>query len=233
MAAPQYSTRPLSDRTWLRPHARRAWSQFTVPWSQALDLLGYEVGNLAGKDLVIEVDVEEKDLRQDGRLRATARAASPAVVIAFTSKHGPLLYQSDRYAGLQYSSQPGMREPWQHNVYAVARTLEALRAVDRYGATRHAEQYAGWRQIGSGPAIVPDPPRDRTWAAGAIAMWAHPNKRLSELGDVVALILDSPSLRERLARRALRNTHPDTAPGVDPRDFVECQRAIAILRGEQ
>lgn len=38
---------------------------------------------------------------------------------------------------------------WEHNVRAIALTLEALRAVDRYGTTG-GRQYAGFRQLQAG-----------------------------------------------------------------------------------
>ena len=70
--------------------------------------------------------------------RANASPKSPAVVIAFESKHGPLQYATDAFTH------------WQANVRAVALGLEALRRVERYGITKHGEQYTGWKQLGSG-----------------------------------------------------------------------------------
>lgn len=230
----RYTTRPLSDRTWLRPAAARTPSQFKVTWSAALDVLEHEVAMLGGRDLVIEVDVREQDLRLDGTLRANARAEQPAVVVAFESRHGALLYRADQYAGPSYYSSRGMQAPWQHNVYAVARTLEALRAVDRYGAAASGEQYAGYRQIGGGPALVPDAPMTRERAAEILV-------RASDmfLGRPVAraadrLLLGDLDLDE-VIRRAQRLTHPDTCgPRGGPRGgvtFDDVQRAAAVLRG--
>ena len=36
---------------------------------------------------------------------------------------------------------------WQANLRAIALSLEALRAEDRYGVTRRAEQYKGWAKL--------------------------------------------------------------------------------------
>lgn len=151
---PQYTTRPISDRTWLRPEHERVSSQFSVTWTDTLDLLIREVFAIQYKgmpDPVIEVDVRERDIRIDGGLRADAKAATPAVVVAFESKHGPLLYRCDRYRGGGYRSR---MQPWQHNVRAIALTLEALRSVDRYGATRRGEQYTGWKALPPGTGVV-------------------------------------------------------------------------------
>jgi len=145
----RYTTRPLSDRTWLRPDRERTPSRFDASWPDTLDLLGREIGHLRGRDVVIEVDVRERDIRLNGGLRSTARAETPAVVIAFdTPGHGPMLYRSDRY-------NTGGGSAWQHNVRAIAKTLEALRAVDRYGATETGQQYTGFKALPAGRAMPP------------------------------------------------------------------------------
>lgn len=216
----RYTTRPLSDRTWLRAPSWRLTPQF-----QALDLLERELDMIDGRDLVIEIDVREQDLRLDGMLRANARADQPAVVVAFESKHGPLLYRSDAYANAP-SWRDGMHEGWQHNVYAVARTLEALRAVDRYGAAASGEHYLGFRQIGGAPAIVTEAPMTDERACEVIAAAAYPgeSRRLLE-----AAIRDGIGT-EVAIRRAQRNTHPDTRRDVVDVTFDDVQRAAAHLR---
>lgn len=103
-------------------------------------------------DLVIECDVREQDLRLDGTLRANAKAASPAVRLAFDSNVGPLTYATDEFCRPSWR-RGGMQEDWQHNVYAVAKSLEALRMVDRYGVSKRGEQYTGWKAIGGGRAM--------------------------------------------------------------------------------
>ena len=91
----RYTVRPISDRSAFT--GERTDSRFTVTWGDALLVLEREVLALDGQDLVIEVDVPESSLRLDGTLRANAQAASPAVRIAFESKHGPLTYATDRF----------------------------------------------------------------------------------------------------------------------------------------
>lgn len=225
----RYTTRPLSDRAWLRSAAQRRGSQFKVSWSAALDLLGRELAMIDGRELVLEVDVREQDLRLDGTLRANARAVgAPAVVVAFESKHGPLLYRSDAYGAGSWASP---MEVWQHNVYAVALTLEALRAVDRYGAARSGEQYRGYRQIGGGPSPAwtdarawmtliraAYPQADETWWERAAEAYA---------AGVPMPGLDCPT---QLLRRAQRLTHPDTAHPEAIETFDVVQLAAAHLR---
>lgn len=149
MSRARYAVRPLSDRSWLRPAHQREWSPFTAGWSDTLDLLIREVTMLDGQHLVLGIDVREQDFRLDGTLRANARpVATDGVEVAFDSRHGPLLYRCDQY--LRRSYQRGGMESWQHNVRAIAMTLQALRAVDRYGAARSGEQYRGYRQLPAG-----------------------------------------------------------------------------------
>lgn len=144
----RYTVRPISDHTWLG-QTRREPTRFNSKWVDTLELLGREVEALKGRDVVLEIDVEEKDLRLDGTLRANARPSSAAVALAFESKHGSLFYRCDRFFTQTWSQQPA----WQHNVRAIALTLQALRAVDRYGATETGQQYAGWKALPAGTAM--------------------------------------------------------------------------------
>ena len=180
----RYVTRPLHDRTWLNPNGRKP-TRFQAKWANTLDLLTFEVDALDGKNLVIEVDIDEADLRLDGTIRARARAKSPAVIVSFTARtQGPLMYRCDRFTA-QYYDQP---DDWQQNVRAIALTLQALRSVDRYGATSSGEQYAGWRQI----------------EATASTAQADPWAVLAELaGGGLGMT------RTQIERRARRNAHPD------------------------
>lgn len=199
----KYTTRPLTDRSWLNPAARRP-TRFTATWSDTLDLLDIEVTMLGGHDVVLEVDVTEADLRLDGTIRARARAASPAVIVSFTTKrHGPLMYRCDRYEPAYYNQPDG----WQQNVRAIALTLQALRAVDRYGATRSGEQYAGWRQIDARPAPTPHE---------ALAVL----QRLA--GQPITDV-------QRLVTVARRRAHPDHGGTTDT--WHEFQAAAAAVQG--
>lgn len=199
-------------------HERRSRWTFKAPWSDTLALLERELRHLAARDVVLEADFREQDLRLDGLPRANARQPEdPAVKISFDSKHGPLVYAADSC------------EYWQHNVRSIALGLEALRAVDRYGITRRAEQYTGWRQIGSGPAIVTEAPLDRQRAAAVLLDAAFPGMETSPAPWRAADLLDGTLDLRDVARRAQRRTHPDT--GGSAEDFDEVQRAIAVLQG--
>lgn len=147
-----YQVMPLRDRTWLLP-AKRVESKFRAAWSDTLDLLERELDMIRGRDVVIEVDVEPRHLTNAGRLRADARTLSPAVIVAFDSMHGPLTYRCDRYERPSFGVSRYPMQSWQANVRAVALTLEAQRAVSRYGAAERGEAYTGWKALPAGTGI--------------------------------------------------------------------------------
>lgn len=197
----RYTTRPLSDRTWLRPNSSRQRARFDATWTRTLQQLGHEIELLGGRDTVIEVDVREGDIRTDGMLRAEARSNSPAVVVAFeTSNHGAMLYRSDRF-GEAWSNRPG----WQENVRAIALTLEALRAVDRYGATETGQQYAGFKALPAGRAM-PSSQMTKQAALELFASYCYTDVPAEHLNT------DPDSLRS-LWRRARKAAHPDRHGG--------------------
>lgn len=119
----------------------RRYSPFRANWSKTIDQLEHELEELGAKEVVFQLDMEERDIRLDGMPRADAKPRSPRVIISFESKHGPLRYQCDAFEG-------NYREPsWQANVRAIALGLEALRQVERYGITKRGEQYTGWKAL--------------------------------------------------------------------------------------
>lgn len=150
----KYTVRPIQGWADSTPASQRRsrWT-FRVGWSETIDLLMSELDKLGASNIVMQLDVDEKDIRLDGQLRANATPRHPGVRIVFdTRKHGTLAYETDSCAY------------WQHNVRSIALGLEALRAVDRYGITRSGEQYKGWRQLEAGPARRSPEQVLRDWA---------------------------------------------------------------------
>ena len=208
----QYTTRPISDRTWLRPQ-RRKGSAFTATWSSTLELLEREIKMLGGRNVVIEVDVREGDLRLDGQLKARAKAAGPAVRVAFESRdHGPMLFRCDRYDGGPWGNK---MEPWQHNVRAIALTMEALRAADRHEAIDSGQQYQGFKALPGGTPM------------GPVKMTHVQAQRV---------ILDNLDGQDKIDletdwKRARRNAHPDRNQGDHARwhKLEEAGKVLGLL----
>lgn len=134
----RYEIRPLGPWTGPVTTDRKTGAQFRAGWDKTLELLRIEADLLGASTLVIQVDADPADIRRDGMLRARARVGFPGIRVSLDSRHGPLTYATDAY------------EYWQANVRAVALSMLALRAVDRYGVSRAGEQYRGWSAIEAG-----------------------------------------------------------------------------------
>lgn len=136
MSTFEYRVKPL-PAVWpgkATPMYQRKRPQFKTIWSRALDLLEREIHMLSGKNVEIAVDVDERHLRNDGQLRADARPRTPAVIVSFDARKERLAFPCDTFTF------------WQENVDAIARALEALRMVDRYGV-QTGKQYTGFKAI--------------------------------------------------------------------------------------
>ncbi|MFO0940114.1 MAG: hypothetical protein U0930_05040 [Pirellulales bacterium] len=195
------------------PKARaRQKSRFKSSFSETVDALERELKFLRAQNVVIQADIEQRDIRIDGMLRADARPKSPAVAISFDSKHGPLMYPCDQF------------DHWQDNIRAIALSLEALRTVDRYGVTKKAEQYQGW-------AKLPLPEADDYQLSGV----EDAQKLILDVIRITrpdaAVQFSEPYLSNAI-REAKRNAHPDASTG-SAAMFKQVTQAETILRAQQ
>lgn len=172
-----------------RPPRGYRRSNFDTPMSRTVSLLARELRMLDAERIVIEIDLRPSQIRHDGMPRADARVDDPTVILSFDSKWGP-----QRYATAEFDT-------WQDNLRAVALSLEALRAVDRYGVSKRGEQYQGWKAL---PVS--------TDAADSI----YTREQAQALIDTYG------SLRE-----AILATHPDH--GGDEAEFRKVMRAREVL----
>jgi hypothetical protein len=173
-------------------------------WAPVERFLMSELEKLGAKDVTIAIDVPNPaHWRMDGGLRSDARAVTPRVIVAFTRRDGVRLsFPCDSY------------NDWQTNVYAIAKSLEMLRAIDRYGVTQGDQQYVGFRALPPGAAATLTPEA----AAEIIAKHS---------GIPAQAILDYPPVAGAAIRTAQSKTHPDRG-GTDG-DFAEVQKAAEIL----
>lgn len=188
-------------------------------YTQILDRLETELTHLRAQDAIIETGHRAEDIRLDGYPRSSARVPShPGVVLYFDAKAsrggklvGPLRFSLDAYS------------TWQDNLRALVLTLEALRAVDRYGATQTGEQYRGY-------AALPPPSEDERTAKerAAHVLLYFSGESLS--AENIAKLIISPDLAASVGKRALLRVHPDT--GGRAEDFRSVQAARQILTGQ-
>lgn len=185
---------------------RRTRSPFKTIWTKVIAHLDREIRMLGGRNVVLRLEVSDRDIRQDGLLRSDARPREPGVVVQFTAarlKGAPtLFYRCDRFLF------------WQDNVSAIARGLEALRMVDRYGVTPTGEQYAGFKALPSSTA----PTMSVVEAArilGSYSAWSE-----------ASILQSAPEAKEAL-RVARNRTHPDKNAGDRTSyDRVEVARSV-------
>lgn len=203
---------------------RRNADTFRALWDPTLALLERECEYLGASLVVVEVDITDpRAFRRDGLIRADARVNFPGVIVSFESKHGPLQYATDAYERWVGGGR-GLTS-WQANVRAVALSLQALRAVDRYGVTHTGEQYQGWTAIAARPSVM-----TREQAAEFIAYWAEPDDE-AKRATAVAAMLRSPELFvPQLHRRAAKRAHPDVT-GDDGDTMARLNQARDIING--
>jgi hypothetical protein len=183
---------------------RKSTLAFRASWSSTLDLLEQELRAIRARDLVIQLDVEPREIRNDGWPRSDASPRSPGVILSFTHpKHETLVYRCDRYRW------------WQHNRRAIGLTLEALRAVSRYGAVEAEQQYAGFRAL---PELTGATMTTHE-AAGFLAAYVPQESPES--------LIASAEAARRAARAARAREHPDA--GGNEHRWHLAQLAIAVL----
>ena len=230
--------RPIEEwpKPGFEPHRSRERSRFDSHWQATLDLLRYELARLGADAVVVKLALGDRDIRRDGYPKANARPDHPGVVIEW--QIGEAWY---RRAAEKY-------DRWQDNVRAIALTLEALHAVERWGAVS-GEQYEGFRleleagtlgiggeageATGRATTTMPVPPRRMTQAEALTF--------LSEASGLPGLRLFlpggshyNPGAHEenvrRAYRRAAKGLHPDTSDG-DLEQFKKLQEARDVLLG--
>jgi hypothetical protein len=184
-------------------------SRSGVDWRATTNLLARELEHLSAKDILLQMAVGDRDIRNDGWIKANARPSHPGVILTFESKYGPLSYPCDTFTD------------WQANVRAIAKALEALRMVDRYGVTRRGEQYRGWKQLP--PAGGSTATMTAEVAANLIA-----DVIMAEVGVSPEELLDNVGDFRQAYRDAAKRVHPDTPTG-STTAFQLLQEAKAVL----
>jgi hypothetical protein len=192
--------RPLPKWTETRP-LRLSRSPFKKTYAKALDLLEFELGKLQARNIVIEAGFALPDIRNDGWPRSGAKPSHPGVILYFDGKNGAMRFPCGTY------------QSFENNLYAIALTLENLRAIDRYGVTMGHEQYQGFRQLAA-PELSPEAAARTIEKRSGISYYS---------------ILESEAVFRAAEKQALYNTHSDRGGNVE--HFQEVQQARRVLEG--
>ena len=126
---------------------------FRSSYLKTLDILEAELKAIRARSIVIEAFYTLEQIRNDGWPRANQNPSHPGVILGFKKPDGPVFYRDGKpYVNIVPLSFPcDTYYHIEHNIHAIALSLQALRAVDRYGVTKRAEQYAGWKRIEAPP----------------------------------------------------------------------------------
>jgi hypothetical protein len=185
---PELPVRPMGAYPG-RPTTARRSANFKVTPGAALTHLRQELQRAGALRAVLEVDCDPYHVKQDGQLRSDARLRSPAVVVSYEHPtHGMLRFPCDSF------------DNWTDNIRAIGLSLEALRAVERYGVVRRAEQFLGFKALPSSTTPT------MTTQAAADALSAE-GQRLA------AQILSNRETYEQARALARKHVHPDARAG--------------------
>lgn len=182
---------------------RRTISPFSANLTSTLTLLKRELRELGAKNVEMLIAVPPGAFRQDGRPYANAKPEHPGIILSFDTKAGHLSYPADQYT------------TWQDNLRAIALSLDALRKVDRYGVTKHGEQYRGFLAIEAMPSSE--------WATSELAA-EFIRSYIASRG--VTTIMQDLGFQ---VKQAMRLSHPDMPDG-DAEIFRKVMTAEKRLR---
>jgi hypothetical protein len=198
---------------WPRELTRtRKRSPFKAAYHATIRLLETELRHANARTPVVQLALGEDQFRvSDGKPYANATPAHPGVLLSFEKGSRtpmPLAFPCDAYL------------TWIENLRAIALALDALRKVDRYGVTKHAEQYRGWNALP--PSIITPIAMDVQQAAEFIA------NQLGRPGDV-GRVKGLADYYRATYREAAQRWHPDRNQGVQHPEWNQLQTAKAVL----
>lgn len=202
---------------WRDPARQRSYSPFSATYTDTLEILERELRHLGATDQHLQVDASDRDCRLDGQLRANAKVGHPGCILTIdTKRHGTLVYACDRFEGRWKTA------GWQANLRAIALGLEALRRVERYGIAERGQQYAGYRELGTGIALGPG-----TMTVEEAAEYLRTAAGLEVVGPVGEPWWEVEDWLAIAYRRAAKKHHPDS--GGDAETFKRITIARDLL----
>lgn len=153
----------------------RDYARFNTTFAKARDGLFHEIELMGGRHVVLSTNVE---LRRDGLPYASRKEPDdPGVAVYFEYRGKPMVFACDRWIGVA------------NNVQALRKTVEAIRGIERWGASDMMERaFAGFEAL-------PDQSGGQWWAV---------------LGVSEAASYDEVEAAFKARRRA---THPDKPEG--------------------
>lgn len=190
------------------PSYKQKAGSFRASYAKTLDLLEYELKQLKAQHITVEAYFTRAQIRNDGWPLSKATPSGSGVILSFTGKSGELSFPCDTY------------KTFDDNLRAIGLALEALRAVDRYGVTQHAEQYKGW-------AKLPPAPQSMDTSAALRFFALH-----SEIPLDPGHVSITPPVLAKAFRSAAQKLHPDNPRTGNHGQFVMLQQAKEAIERE-
>lgn len=185
-------------------------------------LLRREAEMLGASEVVVELAAAADAIRVDqSGVKSGRRIDFPGVVVHLIgTRFGDLRYVCDAFE-CQYTGEP---EGWESNVRAIAKGLEALRMVERYGIGKRGEQYRGWGELPPGtPLGQRAEPEALTLDAAARLLAAGMD------GLDASDLLDDEASARTAYRVAAKRVHPDNAATGNADSFRRVNEAWELL----
>lgn len=108
-------------------------SKFATSGTKAHKMLMGEVSRMGGTAVIVSTNVP---LRQDGMIRMDREPVDSGVAVYFTRKEKQVVFACDRFDLLR------------DNMLSIAKTIEALRGIERWGASDMMERaFSGFKQL--------------------------------------------------------------------------------------
>lgn len=167
-------------------------SKFKCTLAETRDLMFAEIHRLGGKNVILSTNVE---LRLDGLPYANRRdPVDTGVAVYFERKGNQMVFACDRWGSVR------------ENIRSIQKTIEALRGIDRWGASNMMERaFTGFMAI-AGPA-------PRRW---------H---------DILGVNSDADASQIKSAyRRKARECHPDNGGSAELMAELNAARDQAVAQ---
>jgi hypothetical protein len=195
-------------------------SPFRSGYSQTLDLLDDELTKAAAVDnsWVLEMWVDPREIRLDGRLRASAKGVfKPGIIFKFSRFTGRVMRRKSD--GSTFNETQDIAYPcdaftsWKDNLRAIALSMQSLRRVERYGVFKYDD-------IISRLALPSAEGSVSTRESAAAFLAQHSGVDRKE-------IMFSETARSVAFRKAALALHPDK--GGNPEEFMKLNEAKKVL----
>lgn len=180
---------PASSRFGRKSWGADGWGKNSLTTGRARDAMLLELDRIGATDIIVSTNMP---VRNDGMFYATAKEPDdPGVAVYFQLKGRPMVFACDQWETLK------------ENAWAIAKTIEALRGVERWGSGDMLERAF------TGFMALPMPETKKHW-----------KEILGFQGTTIKITIKE--VRERVRYLSFKN-HPDR--GGDTNEMAEINRA--------